>query len=139
MRLDSMIAAEKDTCWGGPHGSQLLWHQHANKINDIVSIANRLQFDEQPSISNQPLLLQLPEECIREIILRLSTHEDLASSAKACVQLDAICNEQRIWKELTTFYFTSDEIKFVVSEKHFTDWKVIYDYLKKYAFLGIIM
>lgn len=68
-KLRALSAAKRAACWGGPLGSQLLWHQHTETIDRILSIAGEIQIRE-PSPESEPKLQQLPEECIREIVLR---------------------------------------------------------------------
>lgn len=129
--LRALRAAERSACWGGPLGSQMLWHQHTAKIERILNMAAQMQICE-PHPDTHPKLLQLPEECIREIILRLSDHRDLTSSAQSCEQMASIVGEQRVWRELTKFHFTPQQIDLVLpkdSEK--IDWKNVYHLLKK--------
>lgn len=79
-----------------------------------------------------PKLLQLPEECIREIILRLSDHRDLVASAEACEQMASIVGEQRVWRELTKFHFSPQQIDLALpKENKKIDWKTVYHSLKK--------
>ncbi|KAJ8941982.1 hypothetical protein NQ314_010206 [Rhamnusium bicolor] len=114
-----------------PLGSQLLWHQHTAKIERILSMAAEMQICE-PNPDTHPKLLQLPEECIREIILRLSDHKDLTSSAQACEQMASIVGEQRVWRELAKFHFTPQQIDLVLpKDDEKIDWKTVYHSLKK--------
>ncbi|CAH1994141.1 unnamed protein product [Acanthoscelides obtectus] len=129
--LRSLRAAERGACWGGPLGSQILWHQHTAKIERILNTVAQMKINE-PGPEIHPKLLQLPEECIREIILRLSDHRDLLSSAQACEQMAAIVGEQRVWRELTMFHFDQQQIDLVMpKDKENVDWKSVYHSLKK--------
>ncbi|KAL3275614.1 hypothetical protein HHI36_020367 [Cryptolaemus montrouzieri] len=128
-KLRAVSVAEKSSCWGGPLGSQLLWDQHSIKINKILKMAAQMQICEPDS---HPQLLQLPEECIREIILRLSDHRDLAASAQACETMANIVDEQRVWRELTKFHFNPQQIELALNKESFNgDWKVIFNSLKR--------
>lgn len=130
-KLRALSAAERSACWGGPLGSQLLWNQHTTKIERILGMGAQFQICE-PSPDTQPKFLQLPEECIREVILRLSDHKDLTASAQACEQMAAIVGEQRIWRELTKFHFTQQQIELVAPNGDGNiDWKAVYHSLKK--------
>lgn len=129
-KLRQLYAAKRSACWGGPLGSQLLWHQHTIKIEKILSAASNMQVGE-PSPQTQPQLLQLPEECIREIILRLSDHHDLLSSAEACEQMANIVEEQRVWRELTKFHFKPGQINLVLPKDGKPNWKTVYHSLKR--------
>lgn len=42
-KLRSLNAAKRAACWGGPLGSQLLWHQNTAKIERILSTAAKMQ------------------------------------------------------------------------------------------------
>lgn len=93
----------------------------------------------EPSPDIQPQLLQLPEECIREIILRLSDHHDLLSSAEACEQMANIVEEQRVWRELTKFHFKPEQINVVLPKDEKPNWKTVYHSLKRYASFMIVV
>lgn len=128
--LRALRTAERDACWGGPLGSQLLWHQHATKIERILNMAAKMQICEP---NTEPQLMQLPEECIREIILRLSDHKDLLASAESCERMAAIVDEQRIWRELTKFHFAPQQINLFLPKDNNSNinWKEVYHSLKK--------
>ncbi|XP_074035132.1 F-box only protein 25 isoform X2 [Leptinotarsa decemlineata] len=129
--LKALRAAERSAYWGGPLGSQLLWHQNTSKIEKILNMAAQMQIRE-PNPDSYPKLLQLPEECIREIILRLSDHRDLTASAETCEQMASIVGEQRVWRELTKFHFTPQQIDIAMPKSNDeTDWKTVYHTLKK--------
>lgn len=129
-KLRQLSAAERAACWGGPLGSQLLWHQHATKIDHILSLAGKMQICA-PGPEVQPQFLQLPEECIREIVLRLSDHRDLLASAQSCEQMAVVVSEQRVWRELTKYHFTPLQVELVKTKKNTDDWKEIYNTLKR--------
>mgnify|MGYP005985392179 CR=1 FL=1 len=129
--LRALSAAERSACWGGLLGSQMLWSEHTAKIERILKMAANMQICELHPDS-RPQLLQLPEECLREIILRLSDHRDLTASAQACEQMASIVGEQRVWRELTKFHFSPHQIDLVLPKNcGKVDWKEIYHSLKK--------
>lgn len=127
-----IVLLRRSSCWGGPLGSQLLWHQNTMTMDRILSTESKMQFGEH-SNETYPHFLQLPEECIREIILRLSDHNDLLSSAQACEQMAAIVEEQRVWRELARFHFTAKQIELVAPKEGKTDWKTVYHSLKRFG------
>lgn len=87
----------------------------------------------EPAPDTHPLLLQLPEECLREVVLRLSDHGDLAAASKACDQLAVLVDEQRVWNELVRFHFSPQQIDVVVKDVQNVDWKETYQALKRYV------
>lgn len=63
-----------------------------------------------------PKLQNLPEECVREILLRLADHKDLENSSKAYSVMQDLSSEQRIWRELCSFHFTEVQINCVIQK-----------------------
>ena len=64
---------------------------------------------ENDSNSANKSLSDLPEELIREILLRLSDYKDLVNSSCA-FNLQDILNESHIWEELCKYHFTGTQI-----------------------------
>lgn len=70
----------------------------------------------QPHDDVFPKLQNLPEECVREILLRLADHKDLENSSKAYSVMQSLSSEQRIWKELCSFHFSEVQINCVIEK-----------------------
>jgi F-box protein 25/32 len=86
----------------------------------------------QPGDDVFPKLQNLPEECVREVLLRLADHKDLENSGKAYSVMQRLVDEQRIWRELCRFHFTPQQIGFVLQScPPQTDWQGIYHKLRK--------
>lgn len=64
-----------------------------------------------------PKLQDLPEECVREIILRINDHRDLEASSTAWTLMAALASEQRVWRELTQFHFTKPQIEQMIQKQ----------------------
>jgi F-box protein 25/32 len=129
--LHQLRAMVDCACWGRPLGSTLLWEQHLRTINRILSIANHIQIRE-PGDDVFPKLQNLPEECVREVLLRLADHKDLENSGKAYSVMQRLVDEQRIWRELCRFHFTPQQIGFILQScPPQTDWQGIYHKLRK--------
>lgn len=64
-----------------------------------------------------PKLQDLPEECVREIILRINDHRDLEASSAAWTLMAALASEQRVWRELTQFHFTKPQIDQMIQKQ----------------------
>ncbi|KAG8233514.1 hypothetical protein J437_LFUL011675 [Ladona fulva] len=112
------------SCWGRPLGSTTLWERHLSTINRILNIAARIQIREngsnfscKPGEDVFPKLQNLPEECLREILLRLADHRDLESSAGAGSEVirRLVYGEQHLWKELARFHFSNAQIETVLA------------------------
>lgn len=81
-----------------------------------------------------PKLENLPEECIREILLRLADHKDLESSSRAYSVMAKLVDEQRIWRELCQFHFTQQQINCVMEQMDIEsqkNWQTVYHKLRK--------
>ncbi|KAJ8716324.1 hypothetical protein PYW08_013609 [Mythimna loreyi] len=137
MSVSSARESEKRSCWGRPLGSRALWGHHDHAIARINCIANSIRIQE-PGPEVVPKLHDLPEECIREILLRISDHRDLDAASSAWTVMASVCTEQRIWRELVNFHFTQQQIDAtlaknkddVADEKNF-DWKKLFHQLRK--------
>lgn len=125
LKLKTLKKAKRSSCWGALLGSQILWQQHSETIERILHKSTKLN----DSLIDECHIFRLPEECIREILLRFSDHNDLISSAEVCPQMAVIVKEQRTWKELTKFYFTSDQINSILNKEQ--NWKDIYHILRR--------
>lgn len=115
----------------------------------------------QPGPEIQPKLHDLPEECIREIILRITDYRDLESSSAAWTLMAALVSEQRVWRELTHFHFSVQQIdlvqkKLLVANNQYgesdenkiesrmkksdgtIDWQSIYHALRRYFLCSLM-
>lgn len=87
--------------------------------------------------NNITKLFLLFQECVREIILRLTDYRDLEASSAAWNLMSALVAEQRVWRELTEFHFTAHQIgkylekKGIDREQADADWQDIYHALRK--------
>lgn len=103
-------------CWGRPLGSTVLWAQHLRTIDRIHAIANRIEIQE-PGEEVRPKLEDLPEECIREILLRLADHRDVERASGAYPLMRQLAAEQRVWRELCQFHFTRQQLEFILASR----------------------
>jgi F-box protein 25/32 len=135
-QLRVLVEQENQKCWGKPLGSQNLWVAHLQTIERIQNIAS--QIDIQPNANIHPRFTELPEECIRKIIMQMSDHKDLESAASAWSLMSYIVQEQKIWRELAKFHFTQAQIDTILErlsledtpERH-RNWQTIYHALRK--------
>ncbi|CAK1550651.1 unnamed protein product [Leptosia nina] len=128
--LSALREAERRACWGRPLGSRALWGHHDHAIARINRIANSIRIQE-PGPEVVPKLHDLPEECIREILLRIADHRDLDSASSAWSVMASLCSEQRVWRELVSFHFTTQQIDSVPKTDSETDWKKLFHQLRK--------
>ena len=78
---------------------------------------------------------RLPEECIREILLRLNDPSDILRAGQSCVTMDKIACEKRVWRELVQTHFTKAQIEFILTErpelKDNKDWQALHTSLRR--------
>jgi F-box protein 25/32 len=87
----------------------------------------------QPGDDQEPQLEQLPEECVREVMLRLSDHKDLARAGEAWHVMQRVLDEQRIWRQLCNYHFKTHLINKLFEDAELTepDYQSIYHKLRK--------
>jgi len=62
-------------------------------------------------------LTEIPEECVREILLRLSDAQDLDTAGEVMPVMSLIVKERRIWRELVQAHFTATQADFILNKK----------------------
>lgn len=80
-------------------------------------------------------LTDLPDEVIREILLRLSDFNDLKNSGGAYQVMGSLLDQQHIWKQLCMYHFTRLQVrqatgKFASCDGK-TDWEQTFNFLRK--------
>ncbi|CAG9560925.1 unnamed protein product [Danaus chrysippus] len=128
--LAALREAERRACWGRPLGSRALWGHHRHAIERIYHIADGIAIQE-PGPEVVPKLHDLPEECIREILLRISDHRDLEAASSAWPVMASLCSEQQLWRELVNFHFTQQQIDSVNKDEKNIDWNKVFHQLRK--------
>ncbi|XP_073997670.1 F-box only protein 32 isoform X1 [Rhodnius prolixus] len=125
-QLDGLIEC---ACWGRPLGSTQLWARHLAVIRRINSIADSMII-RKPETS--PRLDELPEECIREILLRLVNHKDVESCRQSWPVMSRLCSEKRLWRELVEFHFSDDQVLALKNSGTLpSDWQAAFHKLRK--------
>ncbi|XP_050681053.1 F-box only protein 32 isoform X2 [Leptidea sinapis] len=128
--LSAVREAERRACWGRPLGSRALWGHHDHAIARINRIANSIRIQE-PGPEVVPKLHDMPEECVREILLRIADHRDLDAASSAWSVMASVCSEQRVWRELVSFHFSKHQVDSVHKADEDPDWKKLFHQLRK--------
>ncbi|XP_078037225.1 F-box only protein 32 isoform X1 [Augochlora pura] len=124
--IERVRAFSAGCCWGGrPLGSVILWEKHKAALERILQIASSITIT-QPDEKQQPQWSDLPPECRREVLLRLSDPRDIEASSEACEHLAILAQEQRIWRELAQYHFTPQQITATRQNNPGKDWKTIF-------------
>jgi len=98
--------------------------------SSIIDRCESLQPDEQ----QQPQWSDLPPECRREVLLRLSDPRDIEASSEACEHLAILAQEQRIWRELAQYHFTPQQIATTRQNNPGKDWKTIFTIARRLGY-----
>jgi len=123
-RLVGELHTSLDTrgVWGSHLGSETLLRRHTKsrrRIACIAAVEKRKSVVERAAREEgeEVELGELPEECVREILSRLSDSRDLDSAGKASPVMGLIVRERRIWRELLQAHFTPAEVEFVLKKR----------------------
>jgi F-box protein 25/32 len=77
-------------------------------------------------------LHELPEEVVREIILKLNHHFDLNNLSSSSELFKRLIGEGRVWREMCGYHFTDDQVtKMIESQNGIFTWEEIYHKLKR--------
>lgn len=95
-----------------------------------------LQREFKQDLAAPGLVERLPEECVREILLRLNDSKDVESAGKVCQTMQSLANEKRIWRELVQTHFTKAQVELVLRERpglgEARDWQSLYTALRRH-------
>lgn len=64
-------------------------------------------------ICQSPPLDQLPEEVLRQILLKLSCEKDIESLGSSHACLGRVAGENRVWRELVAYHFTPQQLQLI--------------------------
>lgn len=101
----------KYQCWGRPLGSSQLWEQHMATLQRIWDVQRHIDVRGPALASGSPQLPHLPPELLREVLLRLADYRDLASSGQAHPVLEALLEEEHVWRQLCLFHFGPQKLE----------------------------
>ena len=94
-----------------------------------------MQTEYKQDLAAPGLVESLPEECIREILLRLNDPSDIIRAGESCITMDRIACEKRVWRELVQTHFTKAQVEFVLAEKpelkDNKDWQALHTALRR--------
>jgi len=118
--LHSML--DDKTVWGSHLGSETLMRRHKNTRTRIACITvlekrrNEIELRKKQEAA-ETSLEALPEECVREILCKLSDYRDVENAGRTTPTMKYIVSEKRIWRELVQAHFTASEVQFVLNKK----------------------
>ena len=94
-----------------------------------------MQIEFKQDLAAPGLVERLPEECVREILLRLNDPTDILRAGQSCATMDRIAKEKRVWRELVQTHFTKAQTEFILAErpelKDTKDWQALHTALRR--------
>lgn len=76
------------------------------------------------------MISDLPSDCIRDILLRMTDHKDIIHAGQTSLAIHDIAQENHIWKQLCFFHFSNLQlVTFLpkeIEEDNVVDWKTMY-------------
>ncbi|OWF47289.1 F-box only protein 32-like [Mizuhopecten yessoensis] len=111
-------------------GSESLWHRHLQGVHKMLAKLDRYKVEPRAD-DGMAMFQDLPQDCVRCILERLSDHKDVLHIAMTSSSNLIIAEENSLWKQLCFFHFTDRQlITFVPKEletgQRCIDWKYIY-------------
>lgn len=79
----------------------------------------------------------LPDDCVREILARLTHHRDIINTGLTEERVFDLSQEKEIWKDLCLFHFDNFQILSLIADEsqlqnyQSADWKSLYKKLVK--------
>ncbi|KAI0213870.1 F-box only protein 25 [Lamellibrachia satsuma] len=114
-------------------GSSSLWAHHMQAVVRMQMRLESIQLDERND-DGQVKLTDLPDDCIRQILLRLADHKDVVNAGLTDQRTFNLAEEQLLWKELCLFHFDPLQMCAVIRRNESMQqlsWKVLYLRLMK--------
>ncbi|KAL5017398.1 hypothetical protein ScPMuIL_006987 [Solemya velum] len=109
-------------------GSTQLWNRHRQSVNKMINRINKNQIKERAD-DEKLQFSDLPEECIRDILMCLTDHRDIIHTGQTNSVVQELSERQLLWKQLCFFHFTNKQLLIFLPEhmnEMMVDWKYIY-------------
>lgn len=101
-------------------GSKSLWNKHIQTVANLCTKMEQFKVSERVE-DGLPTLTDLPKECIREILLRVSDHKDLINLGRTCSELYYMIQDSSIWQRLVQYHFTEKQMTVFIEDTEYTD------------------
>lgn len=111
-------------------GCSTLWNRHVQAVQRMKNKLSSCQTSTR-SEDGKPTLSDLPEDCIRCILERLTDHKDIMHTGMTKFNMYHITQSHLLWKHLCFFHFTDRQLLTFVPdqltvEEDSIDWQLIY-------------
>ncbi|CAD5113475.1 DgyrCDS2640 [Dimorphilus gyrociliatus] len=113
-------------------GSRSLWNMHLNSLQQMMIALEELHIDTPTDES--PSLCDLPDDCMREILYKLSDREDIINLGQTCDRTSSLTKEDGLWRDLCVYYFDEVQMAKVLKNNETIEsvrWSCLYERLVK--------
>ncbi|KAH3735985.1 hypothetical protein DPMN_042545 [Dreissena polymorpha] len=90
-------------------GCRSLWNRHTQNVSNLLTQMGGFVYTEREE-DGKPQLMDLPKECLFEIMYKLTDHRDLINLGLACWDLYHVTREESIWQKLLGFHFSPKQV-----------------------------
>ncbi|XP_053396481.1 F-box only protein 25-like [Mercenaria mercenaria] len=104
----------------GRIGSKSLWNRHIQTVANLSTKMEQFVLTERVE-DGLPTLTDLPKECIREIMLKLSDHRDIINLGKTCSELYYVTQDSSIWQKLVQYHFSEKQMSMFIEDTEYID------------------
>lgn len=109
-------------------GSSRLWSKHKETINNLLCRLDMFDIKGRQE-DGKPTFMDLPKECIYNIVSRLSNPKDIVNLGQTSSFLNVICEDSLLWQQLCFLHFSEKEVASLSDdETDFCDidWKYVF-------------
>ncbi|XP_077990874.1 F-box only protein 32-like [Glandiceps talaboti] len=90
-------------------GSLKVWEKKLTTVQKWREELNAVQLPERED-DGEMQLLDLPDDCLRQIIDRISDHRDLVNLGATNYKFNRLCNKENVWRKLCSYHFAEKQI-----------------------------
>lgn len=99
-------------------GSKSLLKRHRDVVNNLTTKLQNFQYSQRED-DHMPQLLDLPKECLYNILRRISDPRDLANVGATCSYMHDLVEDPFIWQYMCLFHFTDKQLyQFICDEEY---------------------
>ncbi|VDI77562.1 F-box protein 25/32 [Mytilus galloprovincialis] len=100
---------------GNRIGSKRLWNKHKETVSNLLCRLDMYEIKSREE-DGKPMFLDLPKECIYNIIAKLSNPKDILNLGQACSYLNVICEDSLLWQQLCFLHFSEKQVASLLTD-----------------------
>ncbi|VDI77568.1 F-box protein 25/32 [Mytilus galloprovincialis] len=96
-------------------GSKRLWNKHKETVSNLLCRLDMHEIKPREE-DGKPMFLDLPKECVYNIISKLSNPKDILNLGQACSDLNIICKDSLLWQQLCFLHFSEKQVASLITD-----------------------